>query len=143
MSNTVNVSEQQRATREKAARDRVLASDADRDAVVQILSDAFSQGRLSTGEFEDRTSKALSARSHGQLDDLLHDLGGLQRPVKSRPVRKAVFGVAAFLASPFVLLGALLVAFGVDAGDRVGGVVFLILLLPGLFALRRWAWPRV
>ena len=58
-------------------------------------------------------------------------------------MRKAVFGVAAFLASPFVLLGALLVAFGVDAGDRVGGVVFLILLLPGLFALRRWAWPRV
>ena len=115
----------------------MLASDADRDAVVQILSDAFSQGRLSTGEFEDRTSKALSARSHGQLDDLLHDLGGL-RPVKSRPVRKAVFCVAAFLASPFVLLGALLVAFGVDAGDRVG-----VILLPGLFALRRWAWPRV
>lgn len=132
----------QRASRDKAARDRVLASDADRDAAVQQLSDAFSQGRLSSSELEDRTSKALAARTHGQLDDVLHDLGGLQRPVRRHPVRRAVFWVAAFLCSPFVLFGTLFLAFGAESDDRVGGVVFLILTLPGLFALRRWAWPR-
>jgi hypothetical protein len=44
--------------------------------------------------------------------------------------------------SPFVLLGTLLFAFGTDLGDHVGGFMFLVLLLPGLFKLRRWAWPR-
>lgn len=132
----------QRASREKAARDGMRASDADRDTVVQLLSDAFSQGRLSSSELEDRTSKALSARTQGQLDHVLEDLGGLQRRVRSHPVRKAVFWVSAFLCSPFVLLGALLLAFGAGADDRFGGVVFLVLLLPGLFALWRWAWPR-
>lgn len=132
----------QRATRERAARAGVLASDADRDTAVQSLSEAFSQGRLSSTEFEERTSKALAARTHGQLDDVLRDLGGLRRPVRSHPVRRAVFWVVAFLCSPFVLLGALFLAFGVDSGDRVGGIVFLVLLLPGLLKLRRWAWPR-
>jgi hypothetical protein len=132
----------QRATRERAARADVLASDADRDTAVQSLSEAFSEGRLSSNEFEERTSEALAARTHGQLDDVLRDLGGLRRPVRSHPVRRAVFWVLAFLSSPFVLLGALFLAFGVDSGDRVGGMVFLILLLPGLLKLRRWAWPR-
>jgi hypothetical protein len=41
-----------------------------------------------------------------------------------------------------VLLGGLLAAFGTDPGDHIGGLVFLVVLLPGLFALWRWAWPR-
>jgi hypothetical protein len=41
-----------------------------------------------------------------------------------------------------VLFGSMLLSFGEDAGDRLVGVFFLVLLLPGLFALRRWAWPR-
>ncbi len=109
---------------------------------MHLLSDAFSQGRLSSSEFEHRTGRALSARTYGELDDVLEGLGGLQRPVRSHPVRKAVFWVVSLIFSPFVLLGAMALAFGVDAGDRFGGIVFLILLLPGLFALRRWAWPR-
>lgn len=132
----------ERAAAEETARNGLLASDADRDTVVHLLSDAFSQGRLSSSELEHRTGTALSARTYGELDDVLQGLGGLQRPVRSHPVRKAVFGVVALLFSPFVLLGTLLLAFGVDAGDRFVGIVFLILLLPGLFALRRWAWPR-
>jgi hypothetical protein len=57
-------------------------------------------------------------------------------------VRRAVFWVVALLSSPFVLLGAMLLAFGVDAGDRFGGFVVLTLVLPGLFALRRWTRTR-
>lgn len=131
-----------RGVAEQAARDELLASDADRDAVVQLLSEAFSQGRLTSDELETRTATALAARTYGELDDVLQGLGGLQRPVRSHPLRKAVFWVVALLSSPFVFLGSMALAFGVDAGDRVGGIFFLVLLLPGLFALRRWAWPR-
>jgi hypothetical protein len=136
---------EQRAARDaqaEAARDAVLASDAERDAVTGRLADAFAHGRLTRPEFEERTSRALAARTHGELDDVLHGLGGLTRPMPSHPARKAVFWVLAVLTSPFVLLGSLLTAFGQDAGDRVFGVVFLVLFLPGLWAMRRWAWPR-
>ncbi len=124
-----------------ASRDELLASDAERDSAVRLLSEAFSQGRLSSTELEQRTDGALSARTHGELDAVLQGLGGLQRPVRSRPVQRAVFWVMVVLSSPFVLVGAMLLAFGSDVGDRVAGVVFLTLLLPGLFALRRWAAP--
>jgi hypothetical protein len=134
--------EADRASAADAARDELLASDADRDRVVHLLSDAFSQGRLSPGEHEQRTGRALAARTYGELDEVLQGLGGLQRPVRSHPLRKTVFWVVALLSSPFVLFGSMLLSFGEDAGDRVAGVFFLVLLLPGLFALRRWAWPR-
>jgi hypothetical protein len=46
------------------------------------------------------------------------------------------------LSSPFLFLGSMALLFGSDAGDRVFGVVIMVLLLPGLLALRRWTWPR-
>jgi hypothetical protein len=127
---------------EQQERAGLLAADADRDAAVERLSAAFSEGRLSTAELESRTASALSARTYGDLDSVLQGLGGLPREVRSRPVRRAVFWVVAVLSSPFVLMGTLLFAFGSDLGDHVGGLMFLVLLLPGLLALRRWAWPR-
>ena len=132
----------ERDAAEKAARDKLLAADADRDNAVSLLAEAFSQGRLSSDELDHRTSRTLAARTYGELDDALEGLGGLQRPVKNHPVRKGVFFAIALLSSPFVLLGGMLLLFGSDLGDHVGGLFFLVLLLPGLFALRRWAWPR-
>lgn len=137
---TVHV--QRHATHARATRDAMRASDDDRDAAVQLLTVAFSDGRLSSSELDDRTSRTLAARTHGELDAVLRDLGGLQRPVRSHPVRTAAFWLVAVLFSPFVLLGGFALAFGVDAGDRFGGVFFLLLTLPALFALRRWARPR-
>ena len=49
----------------------MLASDADRDTAVQILTVAFSDGRLSSSELEDRTGRTLAARTHGELDAVL------------------------------------------------------------------------
>jgi hypothetical protein len=121
--------------------DGVLASDADRDAAVQRLADAFTQGRISSPELDDRTGRALAAHTLGDLDDVLAGLGGLARASANHPVRKVAFGAVAFCCSPFVMVGALFLAFGEDAGDRVFGLVLLVLLLPGLLALWRWAWP--
>jgi hypothetical protein len=138
----VNTHVRARAAAAAAARDGVLASDSDRDAAVAVLAEAFSHGRLSSAELEQRTGQALAARTHGDLDDLLAGLGGYQAVAPSHPVRKAMFGVVAFFSSPFLLMGTLFLLFGEDLGDRGVGVFFLLLVLPGLFALWRWAWPR-
>jgi hypothetical protein len=45
------------------------------------------------------------------------------------------------MTSPFLLMGLGLLIAGQDLGDRVFGIVFLVLFGPGLFALQRWAWP--
>lgn len=127
----------------EATRATLLASDDERDTVMQLLAEAFSQGRLSSSEFHQRADRALAARTHGELDGVLQGLGGLRRPASSHPVRRALFWVVAVLSSPFLLFGGLLLAGGSDADDRIAGIVFLILLLPGLLALRRWAWPRL
>ena len=50
------------------------ASDADRDAVVSDLSEHFQVGRLTAGELEERTGRALAARTWGELRELLVDL---------------------------------------------------------------------
>src|SRR5215813_1177501 len=53
---------------------QMKASDADRDEVVTALSEHFQVGRLTTEELEDRTGRALSARTLGELDALTTDL---------------------------------------------------------------------
>ena len=131
-----------RAAAEEARRDALLASDADRDRAARLLADAYATGRLSPAQFEERTGRALSASTLGALDDVLQGLGRLERPARSHPWRRAFVLVIAFLTSPFALIGTLLLLFGSDIGDRVGGIVILVVLLPGLFALWRWAWPR-
>jgi DNA-binding MarR family transcriptional regulator len=130
-------------TAEERRRGQLLAADADRDAAVHLLADALSVGRLTSAEFDERTNRALTARTYAELDEALQGLGGLPgKAPRSHPVRKVLFGVVAVVSSPFVLLGSMLAAFG-DTGDEIGiGIVLLVLTLPGLFALWRWAWPR-
>lgn len=50
------------------------ASNADRDAAVTRLQDAFADGRLDDTEFDERMRAALTAKAHADLDMLLSDL---------------------------------------------------------------------
>jgi hypothetical protein len=50
------------------------ASDAERDAIVADLGQHFQDGRLDHGEFDQRVTAALAARTRGQLATLLADL---------------------------------------------------------------------
>jgi hypothetical protein len=50
------------------------ASDADRDAALERLRDAFADGRLSGDEFDQRANSAFSARTVGELERLFLDL---------------------------------------------------------------------
>ena len=56
-------------------------SDADRDRAIAELSEHYQAGRLSTEEFEDRTGRALQARTTADLADLFTDLPRRQAPM--------------------------------------------------------------
>lgn len=50
------------------------AADADRDAVINELSEAYAQGRLSHDEFDTRLGQAQQAKTFGELAALTNDL---------------------------------------------------------------------
>ena len=52
----------------------ILASDQERESVVSVLRDAFTEGRLTSEEFEERTADAYAARTWAQLRELTSDL---------------------------------------------------------------------
>ena len=53
---------------------KMRASDSDRDRVVELLTVAYSEGRLSKDEYDGRLENALSARTYADLDQLVTDL---------------------------------------------------------------------
>ena len=65
------------------------ASDADRDLAIAGLSEHFQTGRLTQDEFDDRSARALQARTGRELTGLFTDL-----PVPAEPGRDAPRGVA-------------------------------------------------
>lgn len=135
--------------RAEAARDARLASDSERERVCELLSSAFADGRLTAAELDERTTSALGARTHGDLDRVMRGLGAMGHPAlwataPDRPNRtphRVAFWLVGFVTFPFVFFGTMLLVFGSDAGDRVAGIVMLVLFLPGLLALYRWAHP--
>jgi Domain of unknown function (DUF1707)/Cell wall-active antibiotics response 4TMS YvqF len=59
------------------------ASDADRDLVITLLSEAAGDGRLTLAEHGERSEKALEARTLGELAKLTGDLA----PPSGQPIR--------------------------------------------------------
>jgi hypothetical protein len=75
----------------------------DRELVAEQLRDAATEGRLSTGELEDRLEVALSARTYGQLHSAMSDLpavreGGSPIPLWAR-ASLAVAGAVGVVAA--------------------------------------------
>lgn len=52
----------------------IRASDRDRDAVVATLRDAYTAGRLTLEEFDERTTVAYTSKTWGELRRLTEDL---------------------------------------------------------------------
>jgi len=52
----------------------IRASDQERESVVDVLRDAFTDGRLTFDEFEERTASAYAAKTWTQLRELTSDL---------------------------------------------------------------------
>lgn len=64
---------------------RMRASDADRDIVHSVLTDAFADGRLTREEHDERVGTLLEARTLGELPPLVDDLV-LDRDTTPAPV---------------------------------------------------------
>ena len=122
------------------------ASDKDREAVVAVLRDAYTVGRLTLDEFDERTSAAYTGKTWGELRVLTADLpempemsedplvmtGRVTPVARPRPRPRlwpitlvAVLGFATdswLLAAVAVVTGVVsLVAMSLIAGRRDGG----------------------
>jgi hypothetical protein len=75
--------------------DSLRVSDAERDAVLHTLGDHAAVGRLTLDELEERSGRALAAKTRGELATLTSDLpreagqvaGPTQAPARRKPVR--------------------------------------------------------
>jgi uncharacterized RDD family membrane protein YckC len=65
-------------------RERMRASDADRERAVAFLHDAATEGRLNADELDDRIAQAFAATTYGELDALV---GDLPIPIPETPMR--------------------------------------------------------
>ena len=104
----------------QATAGRVLASSAERELVIQVLKDAFVQGRLTRDEFGARAGGALGARTRAELAALTADLPGdppaADRPslLERRPVLWAVSGSGSCVTIAVVLVFLAAHVFDVD-----------------------------
>jgi hypothetical protein len=116
------------------------ASDADRDAVVSDLSEHFQAGRLTAAELDERTGRALTARTWGELTELAADLPALRpaappgtaTPAAGRPQPPAGHTAPATAALAGLAIAAVVLIHAVHGG---WGLVWL--LLPALLIARR------
>jgi Flp pilus assembly protein TadB len=92
----------------------MLASDADRDRVADRLRQAATEGRILAQELEERVSRALRARTYGELDELVADLPGSGSPERRRS-RSRSLARSHPLAAVGVLVAVTLVLFVVAA----------------------------
>lgn len=118
--------------------DARLVSDAERERVCELLNGAFGDGRLTSAELDERITRTLAARTHGDLKDVLVGLAepGTSPAWTARPDRgllpRVAFWVVGLFTSPFVFIGTMALLFGSDLGDKVFGIVVLTIFLPGL-----------
>jgi Domain of unknown function (DUF1707) len=67
-------SSQQWTRRIRYSDQHLRVSDAERNAVAERLATHYSDGRLDQAEFDERVSKAMAAKTRGDLDGLFDDL---------------------------------------------------------------------
>ena len=106
-------------------------SDADRDRAVAELSEHFQAGRLTTEELEDRTARALQARTAADLAALFADLPRQHPPVPGAgPAAEPAPAVSSRLArgpaAPFAVLAVVVLL------ALLSGHLFHIVWLPVL-----------
>jgi hypothetical protein len=113
--------------------DRFRASDADRDRVADALREHYAAGRLSADELDERLTTALSARTLGELNQVLTDLPGPARvlqPGAWRPPQSAPAWVTVRRrprVAPLVLLALLVALVLPGAGWVLFGVLQVVL----------------
>lgn len=127
-------------------------SDAERDQAVAELSEHFQAGRLTQEEFEDRSGRALQARTRSDLTGLFTDLprGAVAGPQAAGPAAGPGLSpgrldrASGFPVGP-VIIGLVIAAIvagaalgGTDHGHAHGGFGWVVpVVILGLIFLRR------
>jgi hypothetical protein len=110
----------------------VRASDADREAFVERLRRNHADGRLTTDEFQERIDHCYSAKTSGELEELVADLPP-ERPREPRLRARYLWAV------PLLPIVVALIAISAVTGDHHPGFWVVI---PFFFLLRLMCFGR-
>jgi hypothetical protein len=124
------------------------ASDSDRDRILAQLSEHYQAGRLTTAEFDERSGKALSARTLSDLDGLMADLpagpgdpepSGTPAPAQPRLARRGFGGPAAAVVAVLAVVAVIALLSHTGHHGSSGGWGFIIpaLIIARMFTGRR------
>ena len=120
--------------------DSIRVSDADRDLALAELSEHFQTGRLTKEEFDDRSGRALQARTGRELGELFGDLPRSHADMP-RTVSSPAWGVSRSRTVRLAIACAIACVIIVDAlfssrsGHHVGFDLLPVLVV--LFVIRR------
>ncbi len=105
-------------------RGKMLASDSDRDRVAEVLNVAYSEGRLSKDEYDDRLEHAFSARTYADLDQIVADLPAARgtavtqvAKINGLAIASLACGLAQFMFGPLATIPA--IVFGHVARQQI------------------------
>jgi hypothetical protein len=133
------------------------ASDQDREAVVAVLRDAFTAGRITLEEFGERTSSAYASKTWGELRGLTADLPvkpDLGADLPRRPASAATLPAAPRLdtarvmpasrgrrgVGPLLPVAGMLLLIGVGSDSPTAVAIALMLFLVILAREFAWGW---
>jgi Domain of unknown function (DUF1707) len=120
---------------------RLMASDANREQVIGVLTAAFAQGRLTKQELDLRAGQTFAARTSAELAALTADLPAeltrtqpARKPARARPRQpadKAVVWAAFGLITPAALLAATIAVPTPTPTDNqpIGKILFLVIVI--------------
>lgn len=128
-----------------AANDWMRAADRDRERTVEILREAYAEGRLDHTELDERTGAAFRARTWGELRRLVADIpppdpnAGLPAGELGRPASRARHRPPArrALSLSVLMLALLLACVVIGAAARNIAVVAVAALAGSAVAIRR------
>jgi hypothetical protein len=128
---------------------RLIASQADREQVLDALKAAFVQGRLTKDEFDQRVGQVLA--TYAELDALIADIpAGPTETRRPEPARKShnrkviQHGTAAGAGASMVVTAVLVMVMVAEGGPAIGLIAVPIVgavvaaLLAGLLTLLSW-----
>lgn len=141
-----------------AGRDRMCASNADREQAIDTLKAAYLQGRLDKDEFDLRMGRALASRTYADLATLTADLpAGVAvtqprrpaRPQGGQPVPRPGRWIAVFTAG-YAGIWAYIVFLSPSGGDNRlftplivgGGAAYVIALTFNVLAIADLRWDK-
>lgn len=111
------------------------ASDTDREATADRLRRHHTEGRIDSEEFQERIDRCYSAKTLGELDQLVADLPSESRGGAGRRVSWRLW--------PIPLVPVLCVILAVSVAGWHHGGFGVLWLIPVFFLLRMCVWRRV